>query len=113
VTDFVAETRHYCRNPRCRLKLPTPVENPRIEGRTDVAKEVNRAITVLGTPPDKDTARRFMKQVQNSMKYNPKYNPREHDTPPLDAGTMIAWIAILFFGVVGVLVLWAIIAAHP
>jgi hypothetical protein len=27
MTDFVAETRHYCRNPRCRSKLPAPVAN--------------------------------------------------------------------------------------
>ncbi|MFZ2079887.1 MAG: hypothetical protein WAV38_25220 [Xanthobacteraceae bacterium] len=30
MTDFAAETtRHYCRNPRCRSKLPAPVSNPR------------------------------------------------------------------------------------
>jgi hypothetical protein len=29
MTDFVAETRHYCRNPRCRSKLPAPVANTR------------------------------------------------------------------------------------
>ena len=29
MTDFVAETRHYCRNPRCRSKLPAPVANAR------------------------------------------------------------------------------------
>jgi hypothetical protein len=29
MTDFIAETRHYCRNPRCRSKLPAPVANPR------------------------------------------------------------------------------------
>ena len=29
MTDFVAETRHYCRNPRCRSKLPAPVTNAR------------------------------------------------------------------------------------
>jgi hypothetical protein len=29
MTDFVAETRHYCRNPRCRSKLPAPVASAR------------------------------------------------------------------------------------
>jgi hypothetical protein len=29
MTDFVAEVRHYCRNPRCRSKLPAPVANAR------------------------------------------------------------------------------------
>jgi hypothetical protein len=29
VTEFVAEYRHYCRNPKCRTKLSTPVSNPR------------------------------------------------------------------------------------
>ena len=29
MTDFATETRHYCRNPRCRMKLKAPVENPR------------------------------------------------------------------------------------
>ena len=29
MTDFVADVRHRCRNPRCRSKLPAPVENPR------------------------------------------------------------------------------------
>src|SRR6516225_7835340 len=29
MTEFVAELRHYCRNPRCRSKLPQPVANPR------------------------------------------------------------------------------------
>jgi curved DNA-binding protein CbpA len=43
-----------------------------VGGRSDVAKEVNRAVKVLGTPPDNDTAHRFIKQVQDSMKYNPK-----------------------------------------
>jgi hypothetical protein len=28
VTTFDTETRHYCRNPRCRSKLPAPVANP-------------------------------------------------------------------------------------
>jgi hypothetical protein len=29
VTAFDTETRHYCRNPRCRSKLPAPVANAR------------------------------------------------------------------------------------
>jgi hypothetical protein len=29
VNEFVAEYRHYCRNPKCRTKLPTPISNPR------------------------------------------------------------------------------------
>jgi hypothetical protein len=29
MTDFAADTRHYCRNPRCRSKLPAPVANAR------------------------------------------------------------------------------------
>jgi hypothetical protein len=29
VTEFKADTRHYCRNPKCRMKLPAPVTNPR------------------------------------------------------------------------------------
>jgi hypothetical protein len=29
MTDFVAKMRHFCRNPRCRSKLPAPVSNPR------------------------------------------------------------------------------------
>jgi hypothetical protein len=29
LTDFIAEQRHYCRNPRCRSKLPAPVANAR------------------------------------------------------------------------------------
>jgi hypothetical protein len=29
MTDFVAELRHHCRNPRCRTKLKAPVTNPR------------------------------------------------------------------------------------
>ena len=29
MTDFIAESRHYCRNPRCRSKLPAPVANAR------------------------------------------------------------------------------------
>jgi hypothetical protein len=29
VTSFDTETRHYCRNPRCRSKLPAPVVNAR------------------------------------------------------------------------------------
>ena len=29
MTDFVTSLRHYCRNPRCRSKLPEPVANPR------------------------------------------------------------------------------------
>jgi hypothetical protein len=29
VTEFKIETRHYCRNPKCRSKLTTPVVNPR------------------------------------------------------------------------------------
>ena len=28
MTDFAAELRHRCRNPRCRSKLKAPVENP-------------------------------------------------------------------------------------
>jgi hypothetical protein len=28
VTDFEQKLRHYCRNPRCRMKLQAPVENP-------------------------------------------------------------------------------------
>ena len=27
--DFQQELRHMCRNPKCRMKLPEPVENPR------------------------------------------------------------------------------------
>jgi hypothetical protein len=29
MTDFTAELRHRCRNPKCRLKLPDTVSNPR------------------------------------------------------------------------------------
>lgn len=29
MTDFAQTLRHYCRNPRCRMKLKEPVENPR------------------------------------------------------------------------------------
>jgi len=29
MTEFTTELRHYCRNPRCRSKLPKPVGNPR------------------------------------------------------------------------------------
>ena len=29
MTEFTTEVRHYCRSPRCRSKLKTPVENPR------------------------------------------------------------------------------------
>jgi len=29
MTEFVQTLRHYCRNPRCRMKLKAPVENPR------------------------------------------------------------------------------------
>ena len=29
MTEFGTEYRHYCRNPKCRSKLKTPVENPR------------------------------------------------------------------------------------
>ena len=30
MTEFAeTELRHYCRNPRCRMKLPAPVDNPR------------------------------------------------------------------------------------
>jgi hypothetical protein len=29
MTEFVQETRHYCRNPKCRSKLKIPVGNPR------------------------------------------------------------------------------------
>ncbi len=29
MTVFPSETRHYCRNPRCRSKLSAPVSNPR------------------------------------------------------------------------------------
>jgi hypothetical protein len=29
MTEFKTETRTYCRNPKCRMKLPTPVSNPR------------------------------------------------------------------------------------
>jgi len=29
MTEFVRTLRHYCRNPRCRMKLKAPVENPR------------------------------------------------------------------------------------
>ena len=29
MTEFAAETRHYCRNPKCRSKLPKPVSNER------------------------------------------------------------------------------------
>jgi hypothetical protein len=29
MTEFKQELRHYCRNPKCRSKLPSPVENPR------------------------------------------------------------------------------------
>jgi hypothetical protein len=29
MTEFATELRHYCRNPKCRSKLPKPVANPR------------------------------------------------------------------------------------
>jgi hypothetical protein len=29
MTEFAQEVRHYCRNPRCRMKLPEPVVNSR------------------------------------------------------------------------------------
>jgi hypothetical protein len=29
MTEFIEELRHYCRNPRCRSKLPNPIANPR------------------------------------------------------------------------------------
>jgi hypothetical protein len=29
MTEFVAELRHYCRNPKCRSKLPNPIANPK------------------------------------------------------------------------------------
>ena len=29
MTEFTTEYRHYCRNPKCRTKLPTPISNPR------------------------------------------------------------------------------------
>jgi hypothetical protein len=29
MTNFTETLRHYCRNPRCRSKLPSPVSNPR------------------------------------------------------------------------------------
>jgi hypothetical protein len=29
MTEFKQDMRHYCRNPRCRSKLPEPVSNPR------------------------------------------------------------------------------------
>ena len=29
MTEFPQDLRHYCRNPRCRSKLPSPVSNPR------------------------------------------------------------------------------------
>jgi curved DNA-binding protein CbpA len=75
-----------------------------LEGRSDVAKEVNRAIKVLGTPPDYDTARRFINKIQNSMKYN--------DTPTLDSGTIIAGIAIGVFVLFSFIVL-TILLSHP
>jgi hypothetical protein len=79
-----------------------------VQGRSDVAKEVNRAITVLGTPPDKDTAQRFIRKVQNSM----NYNLHKYEIPPLGAGEVIAWTAILFFGFIAVIIVLVIIGAH-
>jgi hypothetical protein len=29
MTEFTETLRHYCRNPRCRSKLPAPLSNPR------------------------------------------------------------------------------------
>jgi len=29
MTEFTQTLRHYCRNPKCRSKLPTPVSNPK------------------------------------------------------------------------------------
>ena len=29
MTEFAEDLRHYCRNPRCRMKLPEPISNPR------------------------------------------------------------------------------------
>ena len=29
MTEFATEVRHYCRNPKCRSKLPKPVSNER------------------------------------------------------------------------------------
>ena len=29
LVEFTAELRHYCRNPKCRSKLKSPVSNPR------------------------------------------------------------------------------------
>jgi hypothetical protein len=29
MSEFVEDLRHYCRNPKCRTRLPEPVSNPR------------------------------------------------------------------------------------
>jgi hypothetical protein len=29
MSEFVKDLRHYCRNPKCRTRLPEPVSNPR------------------------------------------------------------------------------------
>jgi curved DNA-binding protein CbpA len=56
--------RYFGKNP----EIHRFVRSALLEGRTDVAQEVNRAIKVLGTPPDSH-AFILIKKVRNTMKY--------------------------------------------
>jgi curved DNA-binding protein CbpA len=84
-----------------------------IEGRTDVAKEVNRAITVLGTPLD---ARRFIRQVQNSMKYtgSRKYNARSVDPAEFYRSVAVSGVVIVasLIFILFVILLWSLLLAR-
>ena len=47
MTEFAAETRYYCRNPKCRSKLPKPVSN---EGEAFCARGCHTAFLSQAMP---------------------------------------------------------------
>jgi DnaJ-class molecular chaperone len=78
--------RYFGKNP----EIHHFVRHALIEGRSDVAKEVNRAIKVLGTPSDPHG---FIGRVRDTMKYERK-----------DQNNQVGDIVIMFSFIAGILI---------
>src|SRR5437764_800421 len=68
MTEFTQTLRHYCRNPRCRSKLPSPASDPRKAFCTRGCHSsfyLKRCLVCENDKPARSTARRKLADAPN------------------------------------------------
>jgi hypothetical protein len=88
------ETEFFQRHFGYNKDIHTFVRSALLEGRRDVAQEVNRAIKILGTPDEPDG---FIRRVRDTMKYAPS-SPSYPDRPALPVLMVLVLMVAAFVG---------------